>query len=713
MAITATRIALAGNPNSGKTTLFNALTGSRQYVGNWPGVTVEKKEGKIKGSSAILVDLPGIYSLSPYSPEEVVTRNYLLEQKPDAIINIVDSTNLERNLYLTLQLLEIGIPVIVALNMTDVIRKNGDEIDIQKLSEQLGCKVIEISALKETGLTALIASVGDVSQLSATPPIGIFSEPTEQALSEITLILSKHHAESLRFDAVKLFERDIQIMEHVRLQPAQQQEIEGIITARERAWGEDSESLIINERYTFIEGVVKACVRRKNTSMHTASDRIDRVLTNRYLALPIFAAIMFLVYYVSVTTVGAWATDWVNEALFPEIIVPAVEGWLESMQTAEWLNSLILDGIIGGVGAVLGFIPQLMVLFLFLAILEDCGYMARVAFIMDKVFRKFGLSGKSFIPLLIGTGCSVPGIMAARTIENEAERRMTIITTSFIPCGAKLPIIALIAGALFQSAWWVAPSAYFAGIAAVVMSGLILKKTKHFISVDTPFVMELPQYHMPEAKGVLRSMWDRGWAFVKKAGTVIFLSCGLIWFLSTFNASLEMVETGDSMLAAIGKSVAPLFAPLGFGSWEAAVAVFAGLIAKENVVGTLGILFGFAEIAEDGTEIWSLVAQSFTPLAAYSFLMFNLLCAPCFAAIGAVHREMGSPRWTLYALGYQTFLAYSISLMLNQFGLLLSGHGFTAFTAVAFVLLALFLYLIFRKPDHTSVSLKRKTPLTV
>ncbi len=689
----AIKIALAGNPNSGKTTLFNALTGSSQYVGNWPGVTVEKKEGKLRKHSGIIIqDLPGIYSLSPYTLEEVVARNYLAREKPDAIINLVDGTNIERNLYLTTQLLELGIPAVVALNMIDVVKKSGDHIDTKKLSSALGCPVLETSALKEQGVFEAAEAAIDRSKSKEIPSSPIrFSEKVEEALGQIEgLIRSKVPEAAIRFYAIKLFERDQKVLQE--LNPLG---LDEIIAACEDELDDDSESIITNERYQAIAEIMKICVK-KTQRMMTSSDKIDQVVTNRFLALPIFALIMFLVYFISVSTIGSWLTDWVNDVLFGEIIPPAVDGWLASVNAAPWLTSLILDGIIGGVGAVLGFLPQMMVLFLFLAILEDCGYMARIAFIMDRVFRRFGLSGKSFIPMLIGTGCGVPGVMASRTIESDRDRKITIITTTFIPCSAKLPIIALIAGALFGGAWWVAPSAYFMGIGAIVCSGIILKKTRLFVGDVAPFVMELPAYHVPGIKGVLIHMWDRSKAFVRKAGTVIFLACGLVWFLSTFDFSMRMVDTEESMLAAIGTVIAPVFNPLGWGDWRSAVATITGLIAKENVVGTFGILYGIAEVAEDGAEIWATLQATLLPLAAYSFLVFNLLCAPCFAAIGAIHREMGSPKWTFIAVGYQTLLAYAIALIIYQLGMLFSAGAFTVSTAIALIALGLFIWLLAR-----------------
>ena len=699
-------IALAGNPNSGKTTLFNALTGSSQYVGNWPGVTVEKKEGRLKGAKDVLVtDLPGIYSLSPYTPEEVVARNYLLNDRPDVILNIVDASNLERNLYLTTQLLELSIPVVVALNMMDVVEKNGGSIDAKTLSKVLGCPVVEISALKGRG----IKEVTDAAISLAQAKQGIrepqsFSETLEAALMAISTALKGVVAEAdTRFYAVKLFERDEKALETLKLSADAKERIEAAIVQCEAAMDDDSESIVTGERYTKITNILKGVSRGGKKQGLSVSDKIDRIVTNRWLALPIFAVMMFLVYYVSVTTVGAWATDWTNDVLFGEIIPPAITSWLEGANAAPWLVSLVVDGIIGGVGAVLGFLPQMLVLFFMLALLEDCGYMARVAFIMDRIFRKFGLSGKSFIPMLISTGCGVPGIMASRTIENERDRRMTIMTTTFMPCGAKLPIIALIAGALFGGQWWVAPSAYFIGIAAIIVSGIMLKKLKSFAGQPAPFVMELPAYHLPGIKGVLIHMWDRGKSFVKKAGTVIFLACGLIWFLSSFSWRFEMVDTADSILAAIGSVFAPIFTPLGWGEWRAAVATITGLVAKENVVGTFGILYGFAEVAEDGAEVWSKLQTAFTSLSGYSFLVFNLLCAPCFAAIGAIKREMGNGKWTLIAVGYQTVLAYVVALVIYQLGILFSGSPFTLWTAVAILFVLLMGFQLFRKQPEIVV----------
>lgn len=805
------KIALAGNPNSGKTTLFNALTGANQFVGNWPGVTVEKKEGKLKGHKDVTItDLPGIYSLSPYTLEEVVARNYLLQEKPDVILNIVDGTNIERNLYLSTQLTELGIPVVMAVNMMDIVQKNGDVIDPAQLKKALGCEVVPISALKGTGIQqAAQKAVELAQQKSKLVCVHTFSEPVEKALDAIAEMLPDIPAQQKRFFAIKLFERDDKIVQQLGNACPN---AEDLIRDVETQMDDDSESIITNERYNYISSVIKSCCRKKRAGALSISDRIDKIVTNRFLALPIFAVVMFIVYFVSVTTVGTIATDWANDGVFgdgwhlfgigaseyeeavgaydtenlkieaylaaaeeagldttaitetleaeePDASVidsflasasatditaqaeltdeegnveetipvaladfeaalqaeepdPASYGvWvvgipvllgdaLNAIHCADWLQGLLLDGIVAGVGAVLGFVPQMLILFIFLAILESCGYMARIAFIMDRIFRRFGLSGKSFIPMLIGTGCGVPGVMASRTIENDRDRKITIMTTTFIPCSAKLPIIALIAGALFGGAWWVAPSAYFVGIAAIIVSGIILKKTKMFAGDPAPFVMELPAYHLPTVGGVLRSMWERGWSFIKKAGTVILLSTIFIWFTSSFgfvDGQFVMVEDlSDGMLAAIGSFIAPIFIPLGWGNWQAAVAAITGLVAKENVVGTFGILYGFAEVAEDGVEIWTTLAASFSTIAAYSFLVFNLLCAPCFAAIGAIKREMNSAKWTFFAIGYQTIFAYAVSMCIFQIGNLFMGGGFNVFTAIAFLLVAVFLYLLFR-----------------
>ena len=702
------KIALAGNPNCGKTTMFNDLTGSSQYVGNWPGVTVEKKEGKLRtNKQAIIQDLPGIYSLSPYTLEEVVTRNYLVGEHPDAMINIVDASNLERNLYLTTQLLEIGVPMVIALNMMDLVRKNGDQIDLKKLSEQLGCPIIQTSAVKGEGSSEVAQAALSLAQSKAAPPAPlVFSEQLEDILHTIShLIQGRCPAQNLRWYTIKLFERDEKALEQLSLDQSILDEIESL--RKQELFDDDTESIITHERYLTIANLLKGCYRKKANRQLTTSDKIDRIVTNRILALPIFALVMFVIYYLSITTVGTMMTDWVNDVLFTEIIPPAVEGWLVSLNTAPWLQSLLLDGVIAGVGAVLGFLPQMMVLFLLLALLEDCVYMARIAFIMDRIFRRFGLSGKSFIPMLIGLGCGVPAVQASRTIENDRDRKMTIMTTTFIPCSAKLPIIGLIAGALFNGSGWVATSAYFVGIAAIIVSGIILKKTTLFAGDPAPFVMELPAYHLPSIKGVLIHMWDRLKAFVRKAGTIIFLSSIVIWFLSSFNFKLQMVDTQQSILSSLGKLIAPLFAPLGWGHWEAAVGTITGLVAKENVVATLGILFGFAEVAENGDEIWTLFAQNFTALSAYSFLVFNLLCAPCFAAIGAIRREMGSAKWTWIAIGYQCIFAYIISLIIFQLGNWFTTGILSIGTVVGILLLAVMVYLLVRPaPDGKSKKMK-------
>ncbi len=785
------RIALAGNPNSGKTTLFNALTGSNQFVGNWPGVTVEKKEGKLKKhEDVVITDLPGIYSLSPYTLEEVVARNYLIGERPDAILNIIDGTNLERNLYLTTQLTELGIPVVVAVNMMDLVRKSGDRIYPEELSRELGCRVVEISALKGTGIMEAAEAAIEAASGPKTIPQHSFSGAVEHAIAHIEeAAVHQMPAEQQRWYAIKIFERDQKVLEQMKLPKEIRDHIEEDRKAAEKELDDDAESIITNERYLYIASIIKGCYKKQHAGRLSTSDKIDRVVTNRWLALPIFAVVMFIVYFVSVSTIGTWATDWANDGLFgegwhllgigssdyeeaadaytePGAIVEAFEaaageagldpetataltttaalydddgnleeeipvdypsyieaaaieepdpaeygvwvpgipvlvgGGLTAIGCAEWLEGLILDGIVAGVGAVLGFVPQMLVLFLFLAFLESCGYMARVAFVMDRIFRKFGLSGKSFIPMLIGTGCGVPGIMASRTIENDRDRKMTIMTTTFIPCGAKLPIIALIAGALFGGAWWVAPSAYFIGIAAIIISGIMLKKTRMFVGDPAPFVMELPAYHWPTVSNVLRSMWERGWSFIKKAGTIILLATILVWFTSNFgfaDGSFGMVDMNDSILAAAGSAIAWIFAPLGWGNWQAAVASITGLIAKENVVGTFGVLFGgFDEVAENGWQIWANMRLAFTPLSAYSFLVFNLLCAPCFAAIGAIKREMNSAKWTWFAIGYQCGFAYAVSLAVYQLGMLFSGNGNVAGSAVAIAVVAVILFLLFR-----------------
>ena len=814
------RLALAGNPNSGKTTMFNELTGSTQYVGNWPGVTVEKKEGRCKADKEIsIIDLPGIYSLSPYTLEEVITRDFLVNEKPDVIVNLVDASNIERNLYLTTQLLEMGIPVVIALNMMDIVQKRGDTIDVKKLSAALGVPVVETSALKGRGTKELMETAKKAAASAAQPAKHAFSDGIENALSQISgMIRDVTEEDQRRWFAVKLFERDEKVLARFRFSQDVRDKLENIITAVEEELDDDAESIITDARYQYITGVVKSCVKKKKVGM-TVSDKIDHIVTNRILALPIFALVMFVVYYVSVTSVGTILTDWANDGVFGEgwyplgigraaydeataayeddvarrdawleaavsegIDVSAVTAQLEAEEPdtaaldqagaalaadadasalvatvvfedeetgavtteevdfaafegtlaaeepapedygtwipgipvmldnvlgglgiADWLYSLIMDGIVAGVGAVLGFVPQILVLFIFLAILEDCGYMARVAFIMDRIFRKFGLSGKSFIPMLIGTGCGVPGVMASRTIEQERDRRMTIMTTTFIPCGAKLPIIALIAGALFDNAGWVAFSAYVIGVLAIIISGIMLKKFRMFAGEPAPFVMELPSYHMPTVSNVLRSMWERGWSFIKKAGTIILLSTIVLWFLLGYgweNGAFGAVEDiNNCIMARIGSVIAPVFAPLGFGRWETVVATVTGWIAKENVVATFGQVFGFAEVAEDGVEIWSNLAASFTAVSAYSFMCFNLLCAPCFAAMGAIKREMNNGKWTAFAIGYMMVFAYAVSLMVYQFGGLITGEvAFGAGTVAAILVLALMIYLLVRKP---------------
>ena len=797
------RIALAGNPNSGKTTLFNALTGSNQFVGNWPGVTVEKKEGKLKKHSDVTItDLPGIYSLSPYTLEEVVARNYLINERPDAILNIVDGTNLERNLYLTTQLTELGIPVVVAVNMMDVVEKNEDKINIAELSRELGCTVVEISALTGTGIMQAAQAAIHAAESVKTVPMHSFSGAVEHAIAHIEeAALHEMPQEQQRWYAIKIFERDEKVLEQLKIPKETIDHIEADIAAAEKELDDDAESIITNERYVYIATIIKGCYKKKNAGRLSTSDKIDRVVTNRWLALPIFAVVMFLVYYISVSTVGSWATDWANDGVFgdgwhlfgigtsayeeaaDEYVVPGaiveafeaaaeeegvdpaeakdltttaylyneddgtveeeiavdyddymeasemeepdpadygvwvpgipglVEQGLDNIGCADWLKALILDGIIAGVGAVLGFVPQMLILFFLLAFLEGCGYMARIAFVLDRIYRKFGLSGMSFIPMLIGTGCGVPGVMASRTIENDRDRKMTIMTTTFIPCGAKLPIIALIAGALFGGAWWVAPSAYFVGIAAIIISGIILKKTRMFAGDPAPFVMELPAYHWPTLSNLLRSMWERGWSFIKKAGTVILLATIFVWFASSYgwaDGVFGEVDMNDSILAAIGNAIAWIFTPLGWGNWQAAVASITGLIAKENVVGTFGVLYGgFEEVAESGWQIWANMRQSFTPLSAYSFLVFNLLCAPCFAAIGAIKREMNNAKWTWFAIGYQCIFAYAAALVVNQLGLLIQGSGNTIGTIVAILIVAFTLYMLF-KPNKESNELRTK-----
>ncbi len=702
------KIALAGNPNSGKTTMFNELTGSAQYVGNWPGVTVEKKEGRLKGYEDVVIqDLPGIYSLSPYTLEEIVSRNYLVEEQPDAIINIVDGSNIERNLYLTTQLLELGIPTVVALNMIDVVRKNGDVIDLEKLGAALGCEVVETSALKGIGAKQVAAkAVAIAKQKQGLEHPHVFSGSVEHALAHIEESIEQQvERRLLRWYAVKLFERDEKVLKELKLDADTKAHIETHIHDCEQELDDDAESIVTNQRYAYISRLMDQSVRKKHKGLKlNTSDRIDQIVTNRFLALPIFAAVMFLVYYIAVTTIGAIVTDFTNDTLFGGWISAGLSGLFESANVAPWLGGLVIDGIVGGVGAVIGFVPQMLVLFFLLALLEDVGYMARVAFIMDRIFRKFGLSGKSFIPMLISSGCGVPGIMASRTIENQRDRRMTIMTTTFIPCGAKMPIIALFAGAIFSGAWWVAPVAYFIGIGAVIFSGILLKKTKAFAGEPAPFVMELPSYHAPSMKNVLRSTWDRGWSFIKRAGSVILISAVVLWFLQGFGVvegSFGMVEdNNNSILAVVGNFIAPIFRPLGFGGWKPAVATITGLIAKENVVGTFGVLYGFAEVAEDGLEIWNNLALDFTMLSAFSFMLFNLLCAPCFAAMGAIKTEMNSAKWTWAAIGYMTGFAYAVALIYYQIsGWIVSG-AFSAATVVALALLAAMLYLLLRKSPY-------------
>lgn len=748
-------IALAGNPNCGKTTLFNALTGASQYVGNWPGVTVEKKEGRLKGHRNIIIeDLPGIYSLSPYTLEEVVSRNYLVTDHPSLILNLVDGSNLERNLYLTTQLCELGVPVIIALNMMDIVRKRGDRIDTEKLSRDLGCQVVEISALKGTGVRELVdAVVKTAAAEDAQAPRAVhFPAPLEKAIGEIgEIITGKCLDQQKKWFAVKVFERDQKVADQLALTPDEQSRINGIIESMEREMDDDSESIITNERYNSISRITRDSVVKARAGSLTGSDRIDRVITSRWLGLPIFAIVMWAVYYISIQTVGAWGTDWANDTFFGEWVPEWVGGLLESANCAPWLESLIQDGVIAGVGAVLGFLPQMAVLFLCLGILEDCGYMARVAFIMDRIFRKFGLSGKSFIPMLVSMGCGVPGIMATRTIENEKDRRMTIMTTTFIPCGAKTPIIALIAGAFFPENSWVAPGAYFIGVGAIILSGLILKKTAMFSGDPSPFVMELPIYHIPAWKNVIIHAWDRCKAFVQKAGTVIFVSSAVIWFLSSYNWKADSVEQNDSMLASIGNVAAPVFQPLGWGEWKPTMATITGLIAKENVVGTFGVLYadggsGEEEAAEEpaapaeaqemspaGQELQASLAQAsgesaaeaeeeededaeiretgdrlvqagaFTFLSAFSFMIFNLLCAPCFAAMGAIRREMNSARWTFFAIGYMCALAYCLAFLIYQLGAWLYAEAsFGIGQALAVLLLLGFIYLVVKKPSRSS-----------
>ena len=690
------KIGLAGNPNSGKTTLFNALTGATQYVGNWPGVTVEKKSGKLKGHKEVeIIDLPGVYSLSPYTLEEVVTRRFMIDEHPDAIINIIDATNIERNLYLTTQIIELGIPTIIALNMMDLMRKNGDQIDCKILSKELGCPVVEISALKEEGLQEAVHKAIEVAkQGKAKRFILPMMKEVQETITHINNLLNIHNiTSSLDRDwiAIKLFERDEEIVKDLSLNKTIICQIEEMIKVCELELDDDCESIITSERYAFIGKVVSQAVKKTKQSKETVSDQIDRIITHRFWALPLFILIMWFVYYISVSSLGAIVTDWTNDILFGEIIQGNIEQFLEATHVAPWLIALICEGIIGGVGAVLGFVPQIMLLFFFLAILEDCGYMARVAFIMDRIFRKFGLSGKSFIPMLIGSGCGVPGIMASRTLENDKDRKMTIMLTTFIPCGAKLPIIALFAGAMFGGASWVAPTVYFMCIMMIVICGIILKQTKLFAGEPAPFVMELPIYHIPGLKGVLIHMWDRGKGFMIKAGTVIFVACGLIWFLQSFNWTLQMVQSEHSILASLGNVMAPVFAPLGFGNWEATVATITGLVAKENVVATYGVLYGIVDATEETGDLLSVIAANFTVVSAFSFIAFNMLCAPCFAAVGAIRREIGSWKWTFIAIGFQTFTAYLVALLINKVGsaLLLGDSILEAVIAIIIVVIVI------------------------
>ncbi|MBM7708105.1 ferrous iron transport protein B [Enterococcus lemanii] len=705
--------ALIGNPNSGKTSAYNQLTGSMQQVGNWPGVTVERKSGRVKKNTQLLIqDLPGIYSLSPYTPEEIVTRNYLIKDHPDAILNIVDVTNLERNLYLTTQLMEMGIPLVVGLNMMDILKKTGKKINLEKLSYGLGAPIVAMSALKGQGLDDLVQQGKVVTE---TFPLQInyptYDDKLEVALAEIIMVLGNSVLKTqARWFAIKLFERDEAINQELDLSTFQKKEIEEIIQLTEKVFQDQSDAIIINERYQFITRLVALCTVNQGEVSLSISDKIDQIVTHRWLALPIFTFIMWLVYYFSIQTIGTIGTDWVNDQLFGQYVPEFVAGWLETWQVQPWLQSLILDGILAGVGAVLGFLPQIMVLFFCLALLEDCGYMARIAFVMDRLFRKFGLSGKSFIPMLIATGCGVPGVMASRTIENEQDRRLTVMVTTFMPCSAKLPVIALIAGDFFPGRSWVAPSAYFMGMLAIILSGIALKKTKLFSSDPAPFIMELPTYHWPRFENIWRQTFDRGFSFVKKAGTLIFVSSIFIWFTSNYNFTFKQVASEESILANLGRLFAPIFTPLGWGNWQAVVATTTGLIAKENIIGTMGILYGnLNEVSETGKEIWPQLQQSFTSVAAYSFLAFNLLCAPCFAAVGAIHREMASLKWTLLAVGYQCALAYVVSFILYQLGsVLFEGQSATSATLLA-VLTTIWLGYRIVKPIK---SMKKRYPLT-
>ena len=704
------KIALAGNPNSGKTTMFNDLTGSNQRVGNWPGVTVEKKEGRLKGAKDIIIqDLPGIYSLSPYTLEEVVAREYLVNEKPDAIINIVDGTNIERNLYLTTQLIELGIPTVVAVNMIDIVRKNGDKIDLKKLGEALGCEVMATSALKGEGSQAAALRAAELARGNrAVEAPSVFNGSVEHAIAHIEeSIEGKVDKRFLRWYAIKVFERDEKVLGQLKLDGALLRHIEEHIADCEREMDDDAESIITNQRYAYIARVVASAVKKKQSGVKmSVSDKIDHIVTDRIAALPIFVAVMALVYWVAMgPVIGTPLTDWTNDVFVGEWCMEPVRALLEGANVAPWLVGLVVDGIIAGVGAVIGFVPQMLILFVMLSILEDVGYMARIAFIMDRIFRKFGLSGKSFIPMLIGTGCGVPGVMASRTIENERDRRITIMTTCFIPCSAKLPIIGMIAGAFFDNAWWVATSAYFVGVLAIIVSGVILKKLKAFAGEAAPFVMELPAYHAPSARNVLHSTWERGWSFIKRAFTIILLSTIIIWFLQSFgseNGAFGMVEdNNNSILAAVGGAIAFIFAPLGFGTWQATVGAVGGLVAKENLVAIMGVCYGFAEVAEAGDEMWGILAADYSAIAGYSFMVFNLLCAPCFAAMGAIKREMNSPKWTLAAIGYMCGFAYCVSMIIYQLGGLALGMvSFNFWTVVAVALLAVILYFLFRRNPY-------------
>lgn len=692
------KFALIGNPNSGKTTLFNALTGSNQYVGNWPGVTVEKKEGRLKSEREItLVDLPGIYSLSPYTPEEIVTRNFLLEESPEVIINIVDGTNIERNLYLTTQILEIGIPTIVCLNMGDIMAKNGDQVDLKKISERLGCPVVEVSALKNTGIKEIIRQAKKLAALHSKPVYKVkFSDHLEKCLQELQSLLPTNYKNSTtaRWYSIKLFEHDERVLDRIGADAELRQKIEQIAAGGLTDDDDDPESVMANERYLAVENILLDSFSRLNSQKPSVSERIDKILTNRFWALPIFVAIMFLIYYVSISGLGGWLSGLLNDSVFGPNGLPGIlTESLVQINTAPWLVGLLVDGVLAGVGAVLGFLPQMILLFFFLAVLEDCGYMSRIAFILDKIFRKFGLTGKSFIPMLVATGCGIPGIMASRTIENERDRKLTVMTVTFMPCSAKLPIIAMIAGALFgQVSWFIAPSAYLLGIFSVVISGVILKKFQRFKSQPSPFVMELPAYHLPDIRSLLRHVWDRLKSFLKKAGTIILLASVLVWFLQSFSWTMQMVSEEKSMLADIGRAVSNVFVPLGWGNWKLTVATFTGLVSKENIVGTLGVLYGGS-----GSELWNQLSQNITPLAGYSFLIFNLLCAPCFGAVGAIHKEMGSLRWTGIAVGFETLFAYALSLIIYRFGLMFSGC-FDIFSVIAILTLALLLFMVVR-PD--------------